>query len=308
MRADHVIMVDWSAAAVPVRAGPNAIWVGEASAAGTEIAPRHFPTRAGAGDWLAGRIADTIARGKRAVVGFDFAFGYPAGFAARLTGRAHAFAIWNDLAARVSDDELNRNNRFAVAAALNAALSPVPGPFWGRPNGQDIPHLSAFRPTPAPETEIAARRIVEARLRMAGGEGRAVKSVWQVAYAGSVGGQILTGLPLLHRLRRRFGRDLAVWPFEAHPAPVTLCEIYPALIARAVAGASAEHPVADARQVSLMARAFARLAAEGRLDEILSLPGDLTDAERRQVTQEEGWIAGAFRAELLMAALSRRCP
>ena len=53
---------------------------------------------------------------------------------------------------------------------------------------------------------------------------------WQLAGAGAVGAQVLMGLPVLHRLRERFGKELAVWPFEAADAPIVLAEIWPSLL------------------------------------------------------------------------------
>ena len=59
------------------------------------------------------------ARGERVLLGFDFPFGYPAGFAARLGLPGPPWrAVWDEIAGLVEDDQNNRNNRFDVAAAI----------------------------------------------------------------------------------------------------------------------------------------------------------------------------------------------
>ena len=90
------------------------------------------------------------------------------------------------------------------------------------------------------------------------------KSCWQLAYAGSVGAQALTGIAALARLRRDPRLDGAVvWPFEtglaAPDAPIALVEIYPSLLTPAA------HPIRDAGQVQAAAAAFAALDAAGGL-------------------------------------------
>ena len=158
------------------------------------------------------------------LAGFDFPFGYPRGLAEALTGRADGLALWALLAAQVRDAPDNANNRFAVAAALNARLGG--GPFWGRPSGMPLPDLPERRRAHA----FPEGRLVEQRVRSA-------HSPWKLYTAGSVGGQMLTGLPALERLRRdpRLA-GIAVWPFETGltlpEAPIVLAEVYPSLLAR----------------------------------------------------------------------------
>jgi hypothetical protein len=148
---------------------------------------------------------------------------------------------------------------------------------------------------------LPEHRHVELSLRNSQGPGRAVKSVWQLAYAGAVGSQVLTGLPILARLRRRFGGALTVWPFEDRIAPVTVVEIYPAMIGEAVRS-STLHPIPDARQVALMAKAFRVLEQQGRLRPLFDLPPGLSDAEQRAIETEEGWIFGTGHERALADA------
>ena len=106
-------------------------------------AERYFPTRGAAVEWLAGCLAAERAAGRRVLVGFDFPFGYPAGFAEAVTGEPRALALWAHLASLLRDDPAtNANNRFEVAAALNAAR-PGPGPFWGNGLAQELPDRGA---------------------------------------------------------------------------------------------------------------------------------------------------------------------
>jgi len=58
-------------------------------------------------------------------MGFDFSYGYPAGFAAYLalpTGPQSWWTVWVELADRVQDTADNISNRFAATGELNAIL------------------------------------------------------------------------------------------------------------------------------------------------------------------------------------------
>jgi molybdenum cofactor guanylyltransferase len=291
---DTVVVVDWSARGTPSppRPSPDALWIGR-----HDQAPQYLRTRAEAVEALAALVAAERAAGRRLLLGFDFPFGYPHGFAAAATGRDEALAVWRMLAARLVDGPRNANDRFALAAALNRAL-PGTGPFWGRPRGLDLPGLperAAGRTHP-----FAERRLVEALVPSA-------QSPWKLYTAGSVGGQLLTGLPALERLRhdpRLAGA--AVWPFEtglAPPdAPVVLAEVYPSLLAAAVRAARAPGEVRDAAQVRVTAAALARLDARGGLAAAFRGGLDLAAADRALVAREEGWILGAGHETALRAA------
>ncbi|MEY4983773.1 MAG: Molybdopterin guanine dinucleotide synthesis, partial [Pseudomonadota bacterium] len=285
---DRVLVADWSASATPATGpGPNTIWVGDA--AGDAVQARHFATRRTAEAWITAEIAAARDAGRRMLVGFDFALGYPAGFAARLTGQASAPAVWRWLAEHVTDDATNANNRFAVAAAINARLGGA-GPFWGVPADAASPALTVKKP-PFPCAGLAEMRAPDTALKGA-------KSVWQLAGAGSVGSQSLTGLPVIHRLSQMTG--VAVWPFDAPDriatAPVVLAEVYPSLLREAVRAEVAQGWVPDAAQVRLLSRALWRLARSGRLGAMLDLPPDPHRAE-------EGAVLGAGHAASLAAAL-----
>lgn len=284
---DQVAILDWSAASTP-RRGADSIWLGLAGTvlAGTPpITSHNLPTRAAAETALLALVRDCLADGKRLLIGADFGFGYPAGFARTLTGQAAALAVWEWLAARIEDDTRNRNNRFAVAAAANRAL-PGLGPFWFRPAAQgfaDLPLKGRARHGHG----LAEFRAVE---RLSPG----AQSMWKLGGAGSVGSQALTGLPVLWRLRTAFPGRVGVWPFEPawRDAPVVLAEVFPSLLADQVAALctrdDSARPVKDAVQVRLLAGALARLAGSGGLEPLLeAVPDDPL------IRAEEGWILGA---------------
>jgi len=95
---DTVVVVDWSSSGTPSPARPsaNAIWIGVAQAGG--VTAHYLRTRADAERMLTGLLDTEAAAGRRVLAGFDFPFGYPAGFAARLTGTPGARAVWRWLA------------------------------------------------------------------------------------------------------------------------------------------------------------------------------------------------------------------
>jgi molybdopterin molybdotransferase len=286
-RFDTVVMVDWSAAArAPRRAKPDAIFAAVAREGAVEPA-EYLGHRTRAEVWLGDLLAAERAAGRRVLVGFDFPFGYPRGFAAALTGRPDPFALWDWLAERIVD-EPKRNNRFEVAGAINGRFPGV-GPFWGNGSLRDVPDLPrkglARTPNPFPE-----RRAIEARHKGA-------FTLWQLSGAGAVGSQTLMGLPVLSRLRRLFAPDLAVWPFERTEAGIVLAEVWPSLLAPAVAAElAANGGIKDARQVELLARAVSALSPESL--------AQVMDVSAESHAAEEGWILGSGHEETLLRVLA----
>jgi hypothetical protein len=284
---DRVIVVDWSAANLPTSLTnrANAVWIGCHDAEGG--AEWHHRTRAAAEAQLVTLIDTARAAGQRALIGFDFAMGYPAGFSTRLTGEASAPAVWRWLAEAITDVE-NRNNRFEVATRINDAFPDGPGPFWSHPTGQSWPGLPFRRAG----IDYAALGLSETRAAEAAVP--RAKSPWMLFNPGSVGSQSLLGLPMIHRLSQL--SDVAVWPFAAPDAPVVLAEVYPSLIAGPVAIlANGAGLTADQAQVRLLSRALFRLARGDRLAPLFDAPPE---------ANEEGWILGAHHAPLLAEALT----
>jgi len=288
LQFDRVIVVDWSAANLPTSPTnrANAVWIGcHDSEGGAEW---HHRTRATAEAQIGTLIETARADGLRLLIGFDFAMGYPAGFAARLTGSPTARAVWRWLAEAVSDGPDNRNNRFAVAARINATFPEGPGPFWSHPTGQSWPDL------PFRRAGIDYQALGLTEYRAAETAVPRAKSPWMLFNPGSVGSQSLLGLPMIHRLGQN--PEVAVWPFDtATEARIVVAEVYPSLLAGPVAIlANAEGLPADQAQVRLLSRALFNLSRAGNLAPLLDTPPE---------AQEEGWILGADHAPLLAEAL-----
>ena len=283
MSFSRIIIVDWSASSRPAK-GANSIWIAEHDARGVHL--RNPPTRAAAEAHLRARIEDALAAGERLLIGADFAFGFPAGFARALSGQARALAVWEWLASRLQDDAVNRNNRFAMAAEMNRAL-PGLGPFWFHPKGQGGPDLP-LKGSARHGHGLAERRMTDARAGTA-------QSVWKLGGRGAVGGQTVTGLPMLWRLRAAHPGRVAVWPLEpAQDAPVVLAEVYPSLLRDQIAALPPGETVLDARQVRLLAQALHGMGA--------GIEALFSAADPAAPLAEEGWILGTGAEEQLRNA------
>lgn len=286
---DACIMVDWSANSRP-KTGKDSIWrcVATREREGPRIEePVNTRTRSGAIEEIAERLEAMVSDGRSVLVGFDFPYAYPSGFAKALglTGQPWR-AIWNELAGLVRDDQDNRvNNRFQVAASLNRRLGNA-GRFWGCPG--------SARCTGLETTKGATRHPSLAEFRIAERRVQGPKSCWQLFYNGSVGGQALLGIPYLARLRDhpRLAPVSAVWPFEtgAMIPPrvpgrprIVQAEIYPS----SVAVAPAPGEVKDSAQVRTLARYFLARDSTEDLESDFAAPAVSGDAWR-----EEGWILG----------------
>lgn len=249
----------------------------------------------------------------RCLACFDFAFGYPRGFAASLpdhNGDALWRRVWRYLHRELRDD-LNTNfgrlpnncsNRFEVANRLNEQMScpQARGPFWCiDPNwrGRHIPDV-VFIPQKLPLDfqTTDGLRIEPVRIT-----DRAVSSSspFCLFRNGSVGSQTLTGIPRLQNIREsaELWNQCQVWPFETGWAPdpldpwlddgirVVLAEIYP----------SVQPPLPDPicrdrGQVRAMWNWARDLDTNGGLQRKFIRPGGLTDEEEQTVVSDEGWV------------------
>ncbi len=280
---DTVLIADWSAGKrAPAKPSKDAIWLGVARQGVTEE-PIYCRSRLEAEAWMAAFFRRERDAGRRVLAGFDFPFGYPAGFAAKITGSDDPLALWAWLADRIEDQPDGTNNRYAVAEAMNAVFEGA-GPFWGKPKKDSWPGIP-YRKSGIVYDQIEERRACDL---VAG----ASSSCFQLAFPPTVGGQILMGVPTLWRLRQIDG--VAVWPFEAWAdAPVVLAEIWPGLIEPAVKAAKAqEGSIRDRDQVRLLARAVSRLTS-GEVEVMMT---DLPEHAR-----EEAWILGAGHEDRLVA-------
>jgi len=286
---DRYVMVDWSASSVP-RRGRDSVWVGDLGADGRHVA--HNPTTRRAAEALLGdTLADAVVRGERVLVGFDFPYAYPAGFAAALKLEGPAWrAVWRLLSSLLRDEADNRNNRFEVAASINARLGHHA--FWGCPQALDglSPRMDVvrYRVDAGSLDMLAQWREVEVALHAGG---RRPQSAWKLYGNGSVGSQALTGIPVVSHLRddARLAEVSRVWPFEVgvpatEPgvAAIVHAEIWPSL----VPFSSDDGRVRDEAQVVALARHVRTLDTTRELGALFAA------ASSSPLATEEGWILG----------------
>ncbi len=290
---DTHIAIDWSARSRPSRVAPtsDAIWLAIVRD-GSRPQTCYMRTRAGALEYLAALISAELEEGRRVLAGFDFPFGYPAGVAQHLTGQASARELWRWMANRIEDNPDNSNNRFEVAAAINRSFPGI-GPFWGRPQQRAFPDI------PIREKSRTCREWHPVERRIAESNVTSAKTLWQLAYTGAVGSQVLLGLPALVRLLEDphiRGRG-SVWPFDTglcapESCAMVLAEIYPSLVMRAVARKISKDDIPDRVQVLTCAATFSELDRRDKLTPLFHGRPGLNPGECRRIVEEEGWILG----------------
>ncbi|MBU2605937.1 MAG: hypothetical protein KKC43_08610 [Alphaproteobacteria bacterium] len=297
---DAYIMVDWSAAAKPTL-GANSIWIGilaKDARLKLQFKAVNIDTRLKARAFLEDMVAKLTRRGDRVLLGFDFPLGYPAGTAKALgldlSTRAPWEAMHAHLSSKLKDKADNSNARYAIAAGMNYAISKGPYPFWGAPARDVVSTLASTKPDftgqPLPELRLAESNLRDRKLGQP-------KSVWQLAYTGSVGSQSLTGIPHVHALREAWP-NARIWPFETGTGELTeddlqgvevvMAEIYPSLVkAKAEKGETL-----DEVQVREIARHYSQLDEKGLLGSMFSTGKSLDEGKIEQIQAEEGWILG----------------
>jgi len=284
-------MVDWSAAAKPAT-GADSIWIGVLKRNvrfQMAFESHNPPTRFEAETLLNGILDDLKRKSERALVGFDFPLSFPRGTAAALKLSGEPWRSLMDFVAKeVIDKPTNVNNRFQVGAKMNRLMTGEAFPFWGAPARDEQTMLSAKRPREHGPNDLPELRLSEETLK-------GPSSIWKLYYQGSVGGQALTGLPIVKRLRDK--RAAKLWPFETGWRPlvqadvadldVVFAEIYPTLYAaKPQAG-----EIKDQAQVRGACEHFNALDEKGQLAALFGPAKD--DPRRETVEREEGWILGA---------------
>lgn len=304
---DGYVMVDWSAACSRKRNRADCLWIAYGRRSRSVPTTESPASRTEA----TARVRKLLTEDPgRWLVCFDFAYGYPSAFASALaatTAVASApwLAVWNYLATHLHDDlgttpgkrPSNRSNRFEVAEAINSALTPADGPAgpcWCTPSPARYPSIPQLKPR-QPFTMSAGLHVAELRETdtNAGSD-----TPFRLFGTGSVGSQVLTGIPRLHSLR--FDPDLdhesKVWPFEtgwasdlswlAETTRVLHAEIYP----------SVREPlpdtVKDRGQVRAMWQWARDLDEEDKLWLKFARPTGLSAVANARVQAEEGWILG----------------
>lgn len=242
---DTYIFVDWSGRYKlgPPQPDKDNVWIGE-HYSNEKYCEKYCRSRSACTEYLFDILKNCIRKRSRVLIGFDFPYGYPKGFANALeldNGPQSWSLIWEELSNRIQDEDNNNNNRFQVANDLNARIggSP-PGPFWGHPQGQTwtnlMPRSPGFPFRTANGISLERFRLVEKRIR-------GVQETWKLFGKGSVGSQALVGIPRLYELRNHkdLSRPSKIWPFETgfskKPFPkqgpfILHAEIWPGIVSK----------------------------------------------------------------------------
>lgn len=304
---DAYVFVDWSSAN---SLGPNkptrdAIWIGEHTPSEHYTNETYCPSRQYCINMVSEILLSHIRKRYKVLVGFDFPYGYPKGFAKSLghDGPGSWWKIWEELSHRIHDTDRNINNRFNVASDLNAIIGgTLHGPFWGHPVSKNWPNLWPKSPgfPFLTNTEISL-----GRLRKVDGILSGVQEAWKLYGAGSVGSQALVGIPRLYYLRNHeyLSRHSKVWPFETGftraPVPtrpfILHAEIWPGVVKNETIALKKKRPdlILDQAQVRAMCQWAAKLDQQNELCELFGVPQDMDAAAEKYCIEEEGWILGA---------------
>ena len=307
---DAYLMVDWSAknGLSPARPSADAVWIGAGEADDRTPRTRYFRSRMAGIAHVTRLLSRWASEGRRVLVGFDLAYGYPVGFARWLDGSSDVPAwrkTWDAISSRYVDNERNLNNRFAVASELNALCGADSfGPFWCAPAAQVTktlpPKMKGYVEFPyeMPDgSTLSDLRLCDARFRNAGLN---IHTCWHLLGTGSVGGQGLAGIPHVAALRDHpsFGEHSKVWPFEtgftaqvtgADGPAVIHAEIWPRVAESLM---NPRTRIKDRAQVVSVIEWARRLDDAGELGAWFDAPGDLSASDAAIAVEEEGWILG----------------
>ncbi len=295
---DSYVVVSWSAASKPAT-GADSIWIGAMTPdARFKLAFKasNPVSRAKAIEELEDLLGRCLKRGDRVFLGLDFPLGFPAGTAAALKLEGAPWqAVRTFLSKEMKDKPDNSNNRFALAARMNRLMSNGPFPFWGCSKKDELTTLAMKKVREHGPGEVAEFRLTETA--MAEAKKSRPQPIWKIAYAGAVGGQTLTGLPAIEKLRAKFPA-MRIWPFDVPFATLTRVEmegvrIVTAEVSPALALTKQETTeIRDEARIRGVAEWAAELDANGKLGSLFAGIRPLSDPQKDAVTSEEGWILG----------------
>jgi len=308
---DAYLFIDWSAAnnRHPQRPSADAVWTGECvPGLQHRVETTYHRTRQGALAHILSFTLRQVSDGRRVLLGFDFPYGYPQGFAQAL-GLANGPTVWSqlwaDLAGRIQDTAINISNRFAVASDLNARVAAAGyGPFWGCPAARATANLGTHSPDfpfqGGNGTVLSRLRIPEFRLP-------GTQETWKLYGNGSVGSQALVGIPYVHHLRHhaQLRHCSKVWPFETQftnaPSPaagpfILHAEIWPGVVRQQTQAlvAANQQLIPDQAQVHAMCDWASGHDLQGTLGQYFATPQGLTPGQVQVCTEQEGWVLGAL--------------
>jgi hypothetical protein len=283
------VIVDWSAASKP-GTGTDLIRIGVMKRdVRFRLAFESYAlaTRSEADKRLNLILDDLKKRNERALLGFNFPFGFPHGLAAglKLNGEPWS-ALWDFLVKMVKDKADNTNNRFAVGSEINRRTTGGPFPFWGCPPRDALTTLQPKRshehgPGDLPEFRYADQAVKGA-------------SIWKLYYAGSIGGHAILGIPMVRRLMKT--RAVKVWPFETGWKALGAADLEgaDALAVEVKIGLVPAQPLpGEAKElapVRALAERIAKLDEAGKLGAAFAPPKGVAEGEVEAVGREEGWI------------------
>jgi precorrin-8X/cobalt-precorrin-8 methylmutase len=309
---DAYVMVDWSGSDRRRADSQDCIWIAHGPAAAVAPTTVSPASRTEAEQIIRAQLQPIVAARKgRVLLCADFGYGYPAGFASLLPTSSSSElppwrVVWYYLGRHVQDDlgtkpgqrPTNRSNRFEMASTINAAVSSSAshGPFWClfKAGGYAcVPQKKPLQPFVCASGTIASLRITDRRAKS--------DTPFRLFGTGSVGSQVLTGIPRLESIRfdSQFTRCSAVWPFETGWAPATglwldsdvrvlHAEIYPSV------RAPLPDPIKDRGQVRAMWHWARDLDAKNLLIKEFEIPPGITSGSQEDavIRREEGWILG----------------
>jgi hypothetical protein len=295
---DSYVVADWSAASKPAT-GADSIWIGALtpdSRLKLAFKASNPPTRAKALEELEVLLGRCIKRGDRVLMCVDFPMGFPVGTADALKLKGDPWRATREfLRKEMKDKPDNSNNRFALAARMNRLMSGGPFPFWGCSKKDELTTLSVKKTREHGPRDVPEYRIAE-QVAIAAKKGR-LQPIWKIAYAGAIGGQTLTGIPGIERLREKFPA-MKLWPFEVPLARLDHdgIEGVRVLVAEVLASLNPSRPEAaeirDEAQVRSLCESLAERDASGKLGAMFAGEKALTDSQKAKVIGEEGWILG----------------
>ena len=289
---DAYVIVRWSAAS-KAAAGADSVLIGLVRRDvrfRNAYSSQSAATRAEGEKKLASVLEDLAKRGEKVLLGLDFPLGFPRGLAEGLKLAGEPWqAVWNQLDRMVKDKPDNTNNRFGVASEINRRLTGGPFPFWGCPPRDALTTLQPKRTREHAPTDVPEFRLTETRVKGA-------PSIWKLYYNGSIGGQAILGVPMVRRLKQKYGDALKVWPFETGWGAPDLDGVQ--VVAAEILTFGAEtKPAAgeskDQTEIRAYAEQIAKLDDAGKLSLQFDTPKGLSPAEADLARSEEGWILGA---------------
>ena len=311
---DEYVMVDWSATNRRRAGTVDCIWIAHGPVTADKPVTESPPSRTEADQIIRAQLQSIVSAYKgRVLLCADFGYGYPAGFASLLPGVDCGplppwRTVWQYLSRHLQDDlgtkpghrPTNRSNRFEVASAINSIVSgpASAGPFWCQFKADVytcIPQEQPSQPFSCACGPVAPLRITDTKAKS--------NTPFRLFGNGSVGSQILTGIPRLNAIRfdASFAECSAVWPFETGWAPkdgtwldpairIIHAEIYPSV------RAPLTDTIKDRGQVCAMWHWARDLDARDSLIHEFAIPPGIISgsADDNIIRSEEGWILGCI--------------